>query len=150
MQNFKLTIFKTGIDDTMVNGSGTLLVDLKKISMTFIIKTKSSPEKRDYDKLLFQGNVDTCKISQGVIGNFIIKRIMTSALDTNFHFDCPIKKGVYFLYNLPSMPTSFIPAFIPKYNRTWELTLSAKTKLPKVASVLQLLFLKLYGETCID
>lgn len=147
VENFKFVVFKNVNGVTMHNISGKLLTELSKVVLTFVAKVKSSPEKRDYDLLLFQGNVDTCKVSQGVLGNFIIKGIMMSALETNFNFNCPIKKGFYYHYNVPNIDTSFVPAFIQPKNREWEMTINAKTKFPKTISLTQLFFVKLCGET---
>lgn len=142
VESFKLALFKNANDDTLHNISGTLLIDLTKISVSFAIKFKSTPDRKDYDKLLFQGNVDICKVSRGVMANFMVKAFLSSERETNFHFDCPMKKGFYYLYNLPTMEKSFFPGFIPKYSRIWELTVIAKTKLPKIASAVQLLLVK--------
>lgn len=131
----------------MHNASGTLLVDLKKILIAFIIRVKSSPHRKEYDQLLFQGNVDTCKVSQGVLGNFLVKWFLSADQNSNFHFDCPMKKGFYYLYNLPNIDTSFLPAFIPQKDREWEMTVTAKTKFAKVATASQLVVVKLYGES---
>lgn len=147
VENFEFKVFKNADGVSLHNASGTLLVELKKVLVTFVIKVKSSPGRKDYDQLLFQGNVDTCKVSQGVFGNFIIKAIVSSARETNFQFDCPMKKGFYYLYNLPNFDTSFIPPFIPQKGREWEMTIGAKTKFPKAASASQIFFVKLYGES---
>lgn len=147
VENFKFTIFKNANGVIMHNASGTLLVDLKKVLVSFVIKVKSSEIRKDYDQVLFQGNADTCKISQGVIGNFLIKAILSYDRDTNYYFDCPMKKGFYYLNNLPNLDTSFIPPFIPRKDREWEMTIGAKTKFPKVATASQLVFVKIYGES---
>lgn len=146
-----VSIFKDSKGVTLHNASGTLLIDLKKILVAFTVRIKSTPNRKDYDRLVFQGNVDTCKVSQGVIGNFFVNWFLSINQNSNFHFDCPMKKGFYYVYNLPNIDTSFLPAFIkPRQSHDWELTIGAKTKFQKIASASQLIFVKLYGETVDD
>lgn len=147
-ENFKFVVFKNAEGDMMHNVSGTLLVELRKMIITFTIRIKSSPKRQDFDLLVFQSNVDTCKVSQGVLGNFVIRSLISTLKDTNFNFECPLKKGFFYLYNIPNVDTSFFPAFISREQSKyieWELAIGAKTKFPKIATPSQLFFVKLRG-----
>lgn len=128
----------------MHNISGNLLVDLKKLWINVFINLKSSPGRKDYDQVLYQGNVDVCKISEGAIANFLVKALLKR--NSDYSIQCPIKKGFYYLYNHANSNISFIPGVMPNADCDWAASFKMNTKFSKVASALQLIFVKVYGE----
>jgi len=84
-----------------VNTSGTLNTEMLK----YVVKFESRLQNKrtlEYDQLFMRGTIDSCKVQEGVIGNFIVKLIV-DRLDkySNYKFECPQKTGFYHVTNFP-------------------------------------------------
>ena len=121
-------------------------MDLERMSLTINIKEKSNELRSEFDISVFQSRVDTCKIAQGVFGNYIIQGLMGLMENySNFSLACPHKKGFYYAYNLPSFDDSFLPTFFKSQNKAWEVTVTVKGKLTKNSKVFLIGILRIYG-----
>ena len=61
--------------------------------MINVVKNNSSTL---FDNEIFRANIDLCKISDGVVGTFVIRWFMENfAKAANFKFECPFYKVFY-------------------------------------------------------
>ena len=116
IRDFKARIFNDSEGYPRINMSGNLLVDMQKVSVILWLKGKNNQRGSEYDRIYLSANVDTCKVSQGVIANFIFKSIVNYLNNyTNFAFSCPLKKSFYFAQNFPIMTDKDLPKYnVPK------------------------------------
>ena len=121
-------------------------MDLEKMILTINMKEKSNELRSEFDNSVFQSRVDTCKIAQGVFGNFIIQGLM-GLMDkySNFSLACPHKKGFSFGYNLPNFDDSIMPSFFKPTGKLWQVTIIIKGKVEKDPKFYMVGTLKLYG-----
>lgn len=99
--------------------------------MTFEVKVYKEP---GIGTVLFQGNIDTCNVAKGTIGNFFVKELLKEQENyTNYRFECPQKKRFYYWHSFPVPEDSVLPPFIPKYYVLWDLIVKCKAKTVKSA-----------------
>lgn len=129
-------------------------MDFRRMILTFEVKRKSNLASNDYDIDLFKSNVDSCNLAKGIVGNYLINFIL-SGLDehSNLVFKCPMRKGIYFIYNfpVPKQVQDFLPKFIPasSQNSAWIIMITVRANIQKTASV-RVFHLKVQGLTVLN
>lgn len=122
--------------------------------LTFEVKRKTNLASKDYEIDIFKGNVDSCNLAKGIVGNYIINFIL-SGLDeySNFLIECPMRKKFIFIYNfpVPKQVQDFLPKFISRstQNSAWILMITARAKVQKTATV-TVFHLKVHGLTVLN
>lgn len=106
------------------NITASLKVDVNVMRITFVFLGKTEQSKKEFDWTIMRGNVDSCKIVEGVLGAFIQRIILEHS---NYDFKCPIRKGDYYLINVPVY--EFMPTFVPGLSGDFLLTLICKGKI---------------------
>lgn len=98
-----------------MNMTFTVLKDVNKAMVWITIKAQTNKKRNEYDREIFKGQIDVCKASQGIVGNFITK-LVSDNLDehSNFRFRCPTNAGFYYFTDFPTLTESALPAFMPR------------------------------------
>lgn len=144
-KDFSVAIFNDSDNIPRFNFSSELLTDVIKSSALMSMKVKSSNNVKEYDKTVLNGQVDTCKVSRGVIGNFIVRMLVDQLKDhSNFKFVCPQDKGFYYVRNLP-IDLKNLPSFLTGNNVQWEISIIARIKTPASRRLVNTFNLKFYG-----
>lgn len=127
--------------------SAALKVELQKVIVTFESKIYKDPGIATNN---FQGNIDSCNVAKGTIGNFLVKALLKDQEKyTNYRYECPQKKGFYYWHSFPVPDDTVLPPFIPKFYVLWNLEVKGKGKTSK--SAFKLLFrARFRGETVKD
>lgn len=95
--------------------SFNILKDVKRSMVHFTIKGQTIKKLDVYDREIFKGQIDACKASQGIVGNFITKMLTDNLGNhSNFKFMCPTKAGFYYFSNFPTLNENSLPPFMPK------------------------------------
>ena len=93
-----------------------------------------------------RGAIDTCKVSQGILGTYLLKNLQTNTQRFgNIPLACPHKKGSYYLYNIPRINETNFPALFPHHRGQWEATFSFKARVMKSLKLTQLFHYKIQG-----
>lgn len=146
IQNFNFNIFNSSDGISMFNASGEVLSDFEKIVVAFVIKSKSNENFAEYDKMLLRGTIDTCKASEGIFGNFLMRFLKSTVKDySNISLTCPHYKGFYYGCNFSRPDDESIPMFLPRTKNFWEASFKGKVKVPKVARLVQFFTAKVQG-----
>lgn len=70
-----------------------------KVSLTIRVKSAS---ERSYEKEVLKAIVNTCKVQNGIIGNFIVSIVKDRLEDySNYKFECSLEKKLYYAQNFP-------------------------------------------------
>jgi Protein of unknown function (DUF1091) len=125
--------------------------EAQRLKITFIINTMVDGSK-NYDKLLFRTDVDTCKIEQGAFGVFFGKALWDNIRKySNLESICPFKKDLMFVNNLPIGDINTLPRFVTQKRdgngRKWEATINFKAKVAKVKALVNYGSIVVTGET---
>lgn len=85
-------------------------------------------------------------ILQGIFGNFIIK-VVSDNLEkySNYRFDCPQKKGDFYVYNFPILDDKNFPPFLLRATGKVEVSSVIKAKIENVKQTVHMFTLKFYG-----
>lgn len=144
-KDFSANVFNGSDNLPRFNLSTELLTDVIKSSTIFSFKSKSSRNVKDFDRTLLSGTIDTCKVSKGVIGNFIVRMIVDQlGKSSNFRFICPQSKGYYYVRNL-GFDVGFFPSFLIANNLQWEMNLLVRLKTPTSKRFVNTFNLKIIG-----
>lgn len=145
--NISLTVFNNSERISCVNATADLKVDLVKIILDTCLKIKTDGEK-EYNQVLYQGNVDLCQASKGIFANFII-RLVSDQLEqySNYRFACPQKAQFMYATNFPVNIGKYIPTYFQHLYGFWELTCLAKGKSFTSKKFARLFSVKLYGNS---
>lgn len=74
-----------------------------------MIAVKRDTKDTEYTNILLKTSVDICKISDGVLGNFLTKIVMENfRKSSNFEMKCPFETGNHTVTNL-EVSDKFIP-----------------------------------------
>lgn len=115
--------------------------------MTFEVKVYKEPGS---GTVIFQGNVDSCSIAKGTVGNFFVKFLLKGQEKySNYRYECPQKKGFYYWQSFPVPEDTVLPPFVPKIYVLWDLIVKCKGKTTKSAFA-PLYWTKFKGETVRD
>ena len=80
------------------------------------------------EKVGLKSSADTCNVSKGIFGNFIIQMIAKNLEKySNFKFECVIVKGSYYVRNFP-IDFDYVPTYFLSKSRHFELTATVKGK----------------------
>jgi uncharacterized UPF0160 family protein len=91
--NFTHSIQKLDSGDTLMNLSYYYAVDILQMIIHFEFNVQKDKNDRSYGRQLLKTSTNVCKMSQGVLGDFIARMIMEdlhSVID--FDLKCPFKK----------------------------------------------------------
>lgn len=128
-----------------MNFTGYLKEDLAKTVVFFVIKAKHREQDKDYQKELLRSTTDTCSMSEGIIGNILVKRIIENIQKfSNLRPECPQKSGFYFGWSVPVMNGELIPGWMIVKSR-YEASVTIKSKPTKLRPMIHLVTIKLYG-----
>lgn len=137
----------------MFNISGTAKVDFRRIMIPFSVSAKENENSKTYEKLLFKGNLDLCKLSKGIFTNFIVKELTKVIMDhSNVRsIDCPFRKGFYYAVNVPIGSKSgpgteqYLPFHLISVKSEFEVLVTVKAKVSKSSPLVNIFSLKVYG-----
>lgn len=101
---------------------------------------------KDNDQTL-RGTIDVCNVQKATFGNFVIKLIVEN-LETysNYKFQCPVKKGYIYVYNL-GIDLKGFPSNVIEFYRSWEITLVVKGKTANMKMLDKVITVKIRGTT---
>ena len=146
MKNLSFVAFNDSKGVSRTNFTIAFLFDIEKLVINFILKAKANEVLKEYDLLLLRGSIDTCKASQGNVGNYLMRFLMENFKNHgNVPLTCPHPKGFYYLCNLPTPEESKIPGFFPHTKGQWEITFVAKARSLKSAKLAQIFSFKIRG-----
>lgn len=75
-------------DHSYLNASAENFVDLDKMLVSFVLAIG-----KNYENVVMRSTLNSCKINEGVLGNFVIKMVMEDFDQTaDFTFSCPFRK----------------------------------------------------------
>lgn len=142
-------VFNDSKFDSRFNLSANLLVDLKPVAF-FSFAGKENVKSREYDKVFLKGHVEFCQISSGFLGN-LVTQIAVDLLSkySNLKIECPIAKGFYYINGFPVIDQSSLPYNYLGLAGRWECLVTLKMKLPKGRNLVQVLKMRIEGETCV-
>lgn len=97
----------------------------------------------------FKGTIDSCKVSKGVFGNFIIQMVANNIEKySNYSFECTLKKGSYYVRNFPLKFDNIPQSFFIEGRKNFEISLAVKGRASIAKSPLVNMFLmKFFGES---
>jgi hypothetical protein len=79
--------------DTLFNITAYYAVDIIKMMVYTELNIQKDKNDRNYDRKLLKTSTNICKLSQGVLGDFIAKIIMKDIHEIiDFDLNCPFKK----------------------------------------------------------
>jgi Protein of unknown function (DUF1091) len=91
--NFTNSIQKLDSGDTLVNITYYYAVDIVKLITQFEFNVQKDKNDRSYERQLIKTTTNFCKMSQGVMGDFIAKMIMEDIHKfIDFNLTCPFNK----------------------------------------------------------
>jgi hypothetical protein len=92
--NISMSVFNDSEGISRANCSAYLKVDVLRAIFLVDIYTQREGLK-EYDKLIFKSNIDSCNIKKGIIGKFFLQNLLDNHKNYT-NIPCPQKKG--FLY----------------------------------------------------
>jgi hypothetical protein len=79
--------------DTLFNITAYYAVDIIKMMVYTELNIQKDKNDRNYERQLLKTSTNVCKLSQGVLGDFIAKIIMKDIHEIiDFDLNCPFKK----------------------------------------------------------
>lgn len=107
---------------------------------------KVTEDSRSYEKPIFSGNIDTCNVAKGTLGNFVISSLVERLKDrSNFTFSCPQKKGFYYVTNVKTIDGDALPKQLFGDTGHFESTTSIKAKLNSSKTLVPVVSIKVRG-----
>lgn len=105
---------------------------------------QNNQNNKDNEQTL-RGTIDVCNVQKATFGNFIIKLIVENfETYSNYKFQCPVKKGSLYVYNL-GIDLKNIPSHIIEFYRLWEITLVVKGKTANMKLLDKMITTKIRG-----
>lgn len=145
MNDLSISVFNGSDGMSRVNITTTLKVDLLKVSTMFSLMGKTYENSKEFDHLILKGNIDSCKVSNGTFGNFIVQMIAENLEKySNFRFECPLKKADFYAINFP-VDMKYIPYYFLANPQKWELTSTIRAKVKNTKSLVLICTIKFYG-----
>lgn len=143
--NVSLKFFNDSNGVSRFNMSGRITSTLQNPTVTTSVKFKTSDGAENYDKEILRTTVNYCKVSEGVLGNFLVRYVMDSLKDhSNFTVFCPFYAGFYYAENFPVPSDKFMPFFPSAVKKLdWELTSVYKGKMGK--KMIELAKVRVFG-----
>lgn len=76
-----------------LNMSAETFVDLEKMVLSFVYAIGKNDNDKNYENIIMQSSLNSCKVNSGNRGNFIIKMVMDQfKQNSDFNFTCPFPK----------------------------------------------------------
>lgn len=141
-------------EKSFVNLTFTAKRDVGRIYISFIFNMKSDPYKKEYDARVFETNIDTCKVGEGLpFANILVDFLLAKFQNySNFRLKCPQKKGDFYIHSFPAPDVSAVTfANIFHVNGgQWEIILVVRVKLTAKSSAERSFSIKLRGSTIMN
>ncbi|CAO1323200.1 unnamed protein product, partial [Diamesa serratosioi] len=110
VETYNLTWNNTG-GDVYFNVSADVIQEIEKVTI-FITIAIPKPASKNYTNVLFKHSTNLCKLSEGVIGNYVIKALLENFNNSaNFVMKCPFKKVFYFDFKVIQLLTKIHSIF---------------------------------------
>ena len=151
ISNFSLKVFNNTNGISCFNATGSLDVPALKILIYVTLKGKSIEALKVYDEVILKGVLDSCKLSQGIFGNFIAQFVVENLHKySNIKIECPQKRGFYYVSNFP-LETDHIPIYLNIFrNRKFEFSLTMKVKLRDIKQLVYLFTMQFEGQNFVS
>lgn len=151
IDNLSVNVFNDSDGFSNVNMSAEATDVYSRAKIALLVKTQSAGSQ-EYDNVILKADADTCKIQQGVFGNYLIKFITDKLkLHSNIKFECVLPKGPIYIRNLSLNQKIDMPLFVTQSRqgteRKWEVTVGVKLKAPKSKTLSNAMSLKFWGYT---
>lgn len=144
--NFSITVFNDTKGISRLNITISSKVDIKEARVAVTVMGKHKPSNREFDKLLLRANIDTCNINKGMLGNFLHSVIRKQLKDhSNYNFDCPIKKGTYYVSNLPPVDDKMLPTYILGIYGAYQVKVSITGKIANNKKLIHIVTVNSFG-----
>lgn len=144
--NFSFVTFNDSQGESRFNMSGYQKCDLLKVIVSGELVGKSNTTSKDYDQKLLNINVDTCKASKGIFGNFLVRMIADNLeKHSNYRFACPQKKNFFYATNFPVVDDKFFPSQLFRVQQFFRASFIFKGKLPNVKSLVHIFSVSIDG-----
>ena len=119
---------------------------MKSLKILFSIKGKTEENLQEFDRLLFKGEIDVCKASKGIIGNFITSFLARNLQKhSNYQFGCPQKKEFIYAYDFPMSTDDDLPVYLLPLRGKFLVSGRFKGKVANSKQVLSLGSVEIYG-----
>lgn len=152
ISELQIETFKSGDGNNRMNMSFNVLKDIKKAIAYITIKSQTNKKQNDYDREVFKGQIDFCKASQGIVGNFFTKMLSDGLGEhSNYQFMCATKARFYHFSNFPLVNENAFPSFMPKelYGRFVIFT-KVQGKMSNNKPFVMLITINMFGELVKD
>lgn len=107
-----------------------------------MVAAKRNDKDTEYTNVLLRTSVNVCKISDGILGNFLTKIVMENfRKSANFEMKCPFEVGNHTVTNL-EVSDKFIP-IIREFEFKYQSEMFAKVA--KVKKLVQIYTYQVYG-----
>ncbi|CRL04958.1 CLUMA_CG018477, isoform A [Clunio marinus] len=117
VSGFGVNKFNDTDGNTNFNMTFTQLEDMEKLLITIVI-IQNSKDMKDFNRELLRINADTCKLSQGIFKNFVVRNVFRDIRESsNVKFSCPQPKGTFYIREL------ILPGSIPFVDKLLKYTL---------------------------
>lgn len=140
-------IYNSSTGVVFIKGSGYLTKDFLKGMVHYKLYSLESEVRKESDRLIVKGSINSCTFAKGNMGNFLNK-IVQHFIDTcsNVKVQCPQLKGLYTM-NCPFQVDQFLPIPILSVLSTnfWEFNVSLNVKLSVNQSMTNLVAARLLG-----
>lgn len=143
--NYSFKVYNDSQGISRFNATGTIVKELSRILLFYELKGKPyDPRLGEYT--ICKSKMDVCKAATGVIGAIVAEQMMEIMQDySNYTFSCPQKKGTYHTHEFPIVDTSVIPKLFIGKPGSWDFSVVAKAKVPKMRGWVEFLAAKIFG-----
>ncbi|KAL7042088.1 hypothetical protein ACKWTF_001023 [Chironomus riparius] len=91
--SMNITTWRNKDGTSLINCRFEQFMDFEKEMFFITLKSQKSKSDDGYSNLIFKSTIDVCKLSQGVVANFLVKVVLETIKDhANFTVSCPFKK----------------------------------------------------------
>lgn len=119
--------------------------EFKWWQISYTISGRTKETDIEFDRTILSGNIDTCNIGKGIMGAFL-KNVFRDVMikHSNYHFQCPVKKGKLYANNVPAIDDTLLPTHILGLHTAGEylFTLTFKGKIENVKGIIHLTTVK--------
>lgn len=145
--NLSIAVFNDTEGVSRVNFTLMQIVDFVKVYVSISLLGASDEKSNDYNQQILKGNIDTCSVSKGTMGNFIIKMIADSIKKySNYRFACPQVKGFYHAHNFNVSADEHVPYYLIGRGGKFKFSATVKAKIANVKSAANIMSVEFYGE----
>lgn len=109
------------------------------------MKVKTNEDSKEYDKVIFKGIIDTCKVSKGIFGNFLVQMVAENLEQySNFTFECPQKKASFHATNFP-VDAKYFPYYILGKTQKFVISATVRAKVSNIKSIVHVITVQFHG-----